>query len=145
VKDTDLAVRILDREISESKIDIKGASVIVAGGYGMGSKVELRSGVRACRRAGRRGGSPVAPPWTPALPTMPVRWARPALRSVPNSTSPAVFRVRSSIRRVWTVRLIISINTDPEAPINKIADYAITGDVNEIIPKMIKYYKQNSK
>ena len=30
-------------------------------------------------------------------------------------------------------------------PINKIADYAITGDVNEIIPKMIKYYKQNSK
>ena len=41
--------------------------------------------------------------------------------------------------------MVISINTDPEAPINKIADYAITGDVNEIIPKMIKYYKQNSK
>ena len=41
--------------------------------------------------------------------------------------------------------MIISINTDPDAPINKIADYAITGDVNEIIPKMIKYYKQNSK
>ena len=43
------------------------------------------------------------------------------------------------------VNFDISINTDPEAPINKIADYAITGDVNEIIPKMIKYYKQNSK
>jgi electron transfer flavoprotein alpha subunit len=41
--------------------------------------------------------------------------------------------------------MVISINTDPEAPINKIADYAIVGDVNEIIPKMIKYYKQNSK
>ena len=41
--------------------------------------------------------------------------------------------------------MVISINSDPEAPINKIADYAITGDVNEIIPKMIKYYKQNSK
>ena len=27
----------------------------------------------------------------------------------------------------------------------RIADYAITGDVNEVIPKMIKYYKQNSK
>ena len=36
--------------------------------------------------------------------------------------------------------MVISINTDPEAPINKIADYAITGDVNEVIPKMIKYY-----
>ena len=41
--------------------------------------------------------------------------------------------------------MVISINTDPEAPINKIADYAIVGDVNAVIPKMIKYYKQNSK
>ena len=36
-------------------------------------------------------------------------------------------------------------DTDPDAPIARIADYAITGDVNEVIPKMIKYYKQNSK
>ena len=41
--------------------------------------------------------------------------------------------------------MIISINSDPEAPINKIADYAIVGDAMENIPKMIKYYKQNSK
>ena len=41
--------------------------------------------------------------------------------------------------------MIISINTDADAPINKIADYAITGKVEEVIPKMIKYYKQNSK
>ena len=41
--------------------------------------------------------------------------------------------------------MIISINTDENAPINKIADYAITGDVAVVIPKMIKYYKQNSK
>ena len=38
VKDTDLAVKIIDRQIEERKIDIKGASIIVAGGYGMGSK-----------------------------------------------------------------------------------------------------------
>ena len=41
--------------------------------------------------------------------------------------------------------MIISINTDENAPISKIADYAITGKVEEVIPKMIKYYKQNSK
>jgi len=40
---------------------------------------------------------------------------------------------------------IISINTDPDAPINSLADYVITGDLSEIIPKMIKYYKQNTK
>ena len=50
VKDTDLAVRILDREISESKIDIKGASVIVAGGYGRRSgRQPRRRGRRLCR------------------------------------------------------------------------------------------------
>ena len=38
VKDTDLVVKIIDRQIEERKIDIKGASILVAGGYGMGSK-----------------------------------------------------------------------------------------------------------
>ena len=42
VKDTDLAVRIIDRQIEERRIDIKGAPIIVAGGYGMGSKENFR-------------------------------------------------------------------------------------------------------
>ena len=41
--------------------------------------------------------------------------------------------------------IVISINTDPDAPINKIADYVILGSVEEVLPKMIKYYKENSK
>jgi electron transfer flavoprotein alpha subunit len=41
--------------------------------------------------------------------------------------------------------MIISINTDPNAPINSIADYVITGDFSEVVPKLIKYYKKNSK
>ena len=41
--------------------------------------------------------------------------------------------------------IIISINNDENAPINAIADYVINGTVEEVIPKMIKYYKKNSK
>ena len=41
--------------------------------------------------------------------------------------------------------IIISINNDPDAPINAIADYVINGTVEEVVPKLIKYYKQNSK
>ncbi|MDE6524303.1 MAG: electron transfer flavoprotein subunit alpha, partial [Paramuribaculum sp.] len=41
--------------------------------------------------------------------------------------------------------MVISITNDPEAPINTIADYVITGNAEEIVPKLIKYYKKNSK
>ncbi len=41
--------------------------------------------------------------------------------------------------------MIISINNDPNAPINDIADYVITGNAEDVIPKLIKYYKKNSK
>ena len=41
--------------------------------------------------------------------------------------------------------IIISINPDADAPINTIADYVITGDMETVVPKLIKYYKKNSK
>lgn len=37
---------------------------------------------------------------------------------------------------------VIAINSDPNAPIFKIAHYGIVGDVNDVIPKMIKAYKE---
>ena len=41
--------------------------------------------------------------------------------------------------------IIVSINNDPEAPINNIADFVIHGNAEDVIPKLIKYYKKNSK
>ena len=39
----------------------------------------------------------------------------------------------------------IQYNNDENAPINTIADYVINGTVEEVIPKMIKYYKPDVK
>ena len=41
--------------------------------------------------------------------------------------------------------IIISVNSDPDAPINAIADYVVGGTVEEVVPKMIKYYEANNK
>ena len=41
--------------------------------------------------------------------------------------------------------IIISVNNDTDAPINDIADYVITGNVEDVVPKLIKYYKKNTK
>ena len=98
VKDSDLTVEIVAREIEERKIDIKGAQIIVAGGFGVGSKSNW-PGLLA-----ERWEHPV-PLWTQALRTMPARSARPELQYVPNCSSHAVYPDRYSIPPVWTSHL----------------------------------------
>ena len=127
------------------EIDIKGASVIVAGGYGMGSKENFDLVFELADVLGAEVGASRA-----AVDAGFADHAR-QVGQTGVTVRPKLYiacGISGQIQHTAGMdgsAMIISINTDPEAPINKIADYAITGDVNEIIPKMIKYYKQNSK
>ena len=141
----DLAVTIIDRQMEKSKINIKGATVIVAGGYGMGSKegfqlcydlAEVLGGEVGASRAAVDAGfceheRQIGQTGVTVRPKLYVACG------ISGQIQHTAGMDQSS--------MIISINNDPAAPINKIADYAITGKVEEVIPKMIKYYKQNSK
>jgi len=40
---------------------------------------------------------------------------------------------------------ILAINTDPVAPIMTIAHYKIVGDLNEVIPRLIKTHKATGR
>lgn len=145
VKDTDLVVKIIDRHIEEKGIDIKNSPVIVAGGYGMGSKENFRLLHELADLLGGEVGASRA-----AVDAGFTEHAR-QIGQTGVTVRPKLYiacGISGQIQHTAGMdqsSMVIAINTDPDAPINKFADYVITGDAMEIIPKMIKFYKQNSK
>jgi len=143
--DADEAIRIIEREIEERKIDIKGAPIIVAGGYGVGSKENFALLHELAQVLGGEVGASRA-----AVDAGFAEHAR-QIGQTGVTVRPKLYiacGISGQIQHTAGMEqsaMIISINNDPAAPINQIADYAITGDVSEIIPKLIKYYKKNSK
>jgi electron transfer flavoprotein alpha subunit len=145
VKQEDFVVRILERHIEKKKIDIKNAHIIISGGYGVGSKENFQLLFDlADVLGGEVGGSRAAVdagyiPHERQVGQTGIT-VRPHLY-IACGISGAV-QHRAGMEES---AMIISINKDPNAPINSIADYAIIGDVGDVIPKMIKYYKKNAK
>jgi electron transfer flavoprotein alpha subunit len=133
VSDTDFAVQVIERHLEKRKINIKGASIVVSGGYGVGSKENFKLLYDLADVLGAEVGASRAA--VDAGYTV-----RPKLYIACGISGQVQHRAGME-----ESAQIISINTDPEAPINSLADYVITGDLSEIIPKMIKYYKLNTK
>ena len=143
--DTDFVVELIERHIEKSKINIKGAGIIVAGGYGVGSKENFNLLFELAEVLGGEVGASRA-----AVDAGYIEHAR-QIGQTGTTVRPKLYiacGISGQIQHragMEESAQIIAINTDPEAPINSIADYVITGDVSEIIPKMIKYYKANTK
>ncbi len=138
-------VKVLDHHVEAAKHNLKGAPIVVAGGYGVGSKEGFDSLFELAKVLhGEVGGSRAA---------VDAGWIDNdrQIGQTGVTVHPKVYiacGISGQIQHIAGMQdsgIIISINSDPEAPINKIADYVITGTVEEVVPKMIKYYRQNSK
>ena len=141
----DKLVEVIHRQVEKAQNNLKGAPIVVAGGYGVGSKEnfdllrklanELHGEVGASRAAVDAGFAN----------------HEEQIGQTGVTVRPKVYiacGISGAIQHVAGMKesgILISINTDPNAPINDIADYVITGSVEEVVPKMIQYYKQHSK
>jgi electron transfer flavoprotein alpha subunit len=145
LKDDDFAVTIIERHLEKSRIDIKNSQVIIAGGYGVGSKQNFQLLFDLAEILGAQVGASRA-----AVDAGFVEHER-QVGQTGVTVRPKLY-IACGISGAVQHRAgmdqsaqIISINTDINAPINQIADYTITGSVSDVIPRMIKYYKKNSK
>lgn len=145
VPETDYVVKVIDRHIEKAKHNLKGSPIVIAGGYGMGSREnfnmlfdlakELHAEVGASRAAVDAGYADHDRQIGQTGVTV-----RPKLY--------IACGISGQIQHIAGMQesgIIISVNNDENAPINTIADYVVNGAIEEVIPKMIKYYKQNSK
>lgn len=145
VSDADFVVEIIDRQIEKSKVNIKNAPIIVAGGYGVGSKENFDLLFELASTLGAEVGASRA-----AVDAGYIEHER-QIGQTGVTVRPKLYiacGISGQIQHVAGMQesaIIISINNDPNAPINAIADYVITGNMEDVVPKLIKYYKKNSK
>ncbi|MFG6385396.1 MAG: electron transfer flavoprotein subunit alpha/FixB family protein [Muribaculaceae bacterium] len=145
VSDEDFVVEIIDRQIAKSKVNIKGAPIIVAGGYGVGSKENFNLLYELAATLGAEVGASRA-----AVDAGFIEHER-QIGQTGVTVRPKLYiacGISGQIQHIAGMQesaIIISINNDPAAPINTIADYVITGNIEDVVPKLIRYYKKNSK
>lgn len=140
--DMRLVVAETVREVSKG-IKLTEADVIISGGYGLGSaeafsmlfelaKCFENSAVGASRKVVDLGWIPYQHQVGQTGKTV-----RPKLYIAVGISGAIQHRVGMS-----KAGLIIAINKDPDAPIFKFAHHAIVGDYQQIIPEMIKQFKE---
>jgi electron transfer flavoprotein alpha subunit len=137
-----LALKLIERHIEPRKVNLKGARVIVAGGGGVGSKDNFKL---IYELAGAIGGA--------------VGASRAAVDSGYIGKEHQVGQTGTTVRPALYIAAgisgavqhragmeesakIIAINTDRDAPIFSVAHYGIVGDLNKVIPMMIKSLKE---
>jgi electron transfer flavoprotein alpha subunit len=140
----DFALEIIERHVSPPAVDLKNASIIVAGGAGVDSKENFNllydlaetlggevAGSRAAVDAGfisqeqQIGQTGVT--------------VRPRLYIAVGISGAVQHRAGMD-----QSNKIIAINTDPNAPIFDIADYKIVGDLKDVIPELIRIVKEGA-
>lgn len=147
VKENDIRTRVVGVFKEEPKSrPVNQAEVVIAGGYGVGSKQNWQM---IEDLAAILGGSVGA-----TRPACDEGWAVLEEQMVGQSgktVHPNLYigiGISGAIHHLIGIKdskKIVAINTDPKAPILKAADYAVVADFREIVPALIEEFKNTAK
>ncbi|MHC4510655.1 MAG: electron transfer flavoprotein subunit alpha/FixB family protein [Planctomycetota bacterium] len=126
----DLPLEILQEHKRPKKVDLKAARIIVAGGAGVGSKDNFKL---IWDLANCLGGAPAA---TRAAVDLGFIDHDHQVGQTGTTVRPSLYIA------VGQSQKIVAVNNDPEAPIFGVAHYKIIGDLNDVVPKMIKSIRE---
>jgi len=138
----DLPLEILQEHKQPKKVNLKAARIIVAGGAGVAGKDNFRL---IYDLANCLGAAPAA---TRAAVDLGFIDSDHQIGQTGTTVRPSLYiavGISGAIQHqagMSESRKIIAVNNDPDAPIFQIAHYRLLGDLNQIVPEMIKTIRE---
>jgi electron transfer flavoprotein alpha subunit len=142
IDEGEIETKVLDFVLQEKDVNIADADIIVSGGRGVGGPegfeplfelAHVLGGAVGASRAGVDDG------WIPYAHQVGQtgRTVKPDLYIACGISGAIQHQAGMS-----TSRVIVAINTDPNAPIFELADYGIVGDVAQIVPVLTEQFRE---
>lgn len=137
----DFSAELLEHTQLERSVNLKRARVIVAGGVGMGSREQFGLIEQLAQALGGEVGASRA-----AVDAGFVSKEH-QVGQTGTTVRPGLYiacGISGSVQHqagMHDASRILAVNTDPDAPIFRIAHYGIVGDVKEVIPRLISAYQ----
>lgn len=140
----DLPTAIIEIVRKEKGVNLKAAKIIVAAGMGVSSQESMNLVKELAKTLNAEiGGS------RPVIDAGLISHER-QVGQTGTTVRPTLYiacGISGQVQHVVGMKeakRIIAINSDPNAPIFKVAHYGIVGDLNNVIPKMINAYKKGN-
>ncbi|HXY42878.1 MAG TPA: electron transfer flavoprotein subunit alpha/FixB family protein, partial [Acidimicrobiales bacterium] len=140
--EVDIAVRAIESRDATSGVSLANAKVVVSGGRGMGGA----AGFEAVEQlAGLLGGAVgvsravTSAGWRPHSEQV----GQTGTRVAPDLyLACGISGAIQHLAGCQSAKVMVAINTDPQAPIMGRADYAVIGDVNVILPALVEALRE---